>query len=172
MTVVSPQPEVDLYIDYDRGFHSNDARGAVRKVDQANLIVLFQPISGLPFREASSEVVYDFDDLCVERVDAEQVDGWAVTPGRVAYCHIGYAPLAAKIAISSDRSPEFSIVDVASGKNAATLPAVEVTNRRGSFVCWTLHPLTDLVPISCATDQPSASRSRSPRSMADRAMRR
>src|SRR5205085_2240645 len=29
MAVVSPIPTVDLFADYGRGFHSNDARGAV-----------------------------------------------------------------------------------------------------------------------------------------------
>lgn len=101
--------------------------------DRVTRVVLFQSISGLPFRDASPDVVYDFDELCVERVDAEQVDGWAVIPGHIAHCHVGYAPQAAKIAISADGSPEFSIVEAASGKTAATLAAVEVTNRRGTF---------------------------------------
>jgi len=40
MAVVSPMPELDLFVDYGRGFHSNDARGAVQKVDPAALMTV------------------------------------------------------------------------------------------------------------------------------------
>jgi hypothetical protein len=38
MAVVSPIPELDLFADYGRGFHSNDARGAVLAKGAATLI--------------------------------------------------------------------------------------------------------------------------------------
>src|SRR5690606_2848932 len=36
---LSPVPELDLYLDLGRGFHSNDARGAVRAEGPATLLV-------------------------------------------------------------------------------------------------------------------------------------
>jgi outer membrane receptor protein involved in Fe transport len=38
MAVVSPVSQVDLFVDYGRGFHSNDARGAVQRMAPARLI--------------------------------------------------------------------------------------------------------------------------------------
>jgi len=41
--LVSPTPWLDLYLDYGRGFHSNDARGAVRGKDTVDLMT---PVTG------------------------------------------------------------------------------------------------------------------------------
>ena len=38
MAIVSPLPFLDFFVDYGRGFHSNDARGAVLRYDPARLI--------------------------------------------------------------------------------------------------------------------------------------
>jgi outer membrane receptor protein involved in Fe transport len=38
MAVLSPIPELDLFVDYGRGFHSNDARGAVLARNAATLL--------------------------------------------------------------------------------------------------------------------------------------
>jgi outer membrane cobalamin receptor len=38
MAVISPTPELDFFADYGRGFHSNDARGAVLRENPARLI--------------------------------------------------------------------------------------------------------------------------------------
>jgi hypothetical protein len=35
----SPIPQLDLFLDFGRGFHSNDARGATRSVDRATVLV-------------------------------------------------------------------------------------------------------------------------------------
>jgi outer membrane receptor for monomeric catechols len=37
--VLTPAPPLDLFLDFGRGFHSNDARGAVRTADRATLLV-------------------------------------------------------------------------------------------------------------------------------------
>jgi outer membrane receptor protein involved in Fe transport len=37
--VLSPLPELSLFLDFGRGFHSNDARGATRRSDPASLLV-------------------------------------------------------------------------------------------------------------------------------------
>jgi len=39
MAIVSPAKAVDIYADWGRGFHTNDARGVVKRVDPATLVV-------------------------------------------------------------------------------------------------------------------------------------
>ena len=39
MAIVSPAKAVDIYADWGRGFHTNDARGVVQRVDPATLVV-------------------------------------------------------------------------------------------------------------------------------------
>jgi outer membrane receptor protein involved in Fe transport len=76
MAVVSPLASLDLFAAYGRGFHSNDARGAVREVDPARLITpalgyevgtRFSPLDELSFEAAAflldldSEIVWSGD---------------------------------------------------------------------------------------------------------------
>ena len=101
--------------------------------DRVSQFRIFQPTAGLSVRGAQSRLTYDFDELCLELVDAEPVDGWAVTEGKAAYCHAGYQPDAQKIAIAPPGSDDFSLVDAATGETAVTLAAEKITSRRGSY---------------------------------------
>jgi hypothetical protein len=101
--------------------------------DRVTRLVLFQPVAGVPVHDAETEVVYDFDELCVERVDAERVDGWEISATSIAYCHVGYAPAAAKIAVAAPGPEDFELIDSGSGNTVATLPARRAAGRRGSY---------------------------------------
>lgn len=101
--------------------------------DRISQIVIFQPISGVSVAGAQAEVTYDFDELAVERVDAEPVAGWEVTPGKIAYSHVGYQPAAEKLAVAAAGANRFSLVDASSGDTVASFPVKSVRNRRGRF---------------------------------------
>jgi outer membrane receptor protein involved in Fe transport len=75
--IVSPIPEVSLFANYGRGFHSNDARGVVKAVNAATLItpatgyeggLRVKPLRGLEVEGAAfvldldSELVWNGDD--------------------------------------------------------------------------------------------------------------
>jgi len=103
------------------------------KRDRISQIVIFQPLSGVSVAGAQSEIIYDFDQLAVERVDAERVTGWTVTPGKIAYSHIGYQPSAEKLALAPLGSDSFSLLNATTGAMVATLPAKALHNRRGDY---------------------------------------
>jgi len=77
MAIVSPIPQLDIFFNYGRGFHSNDARGVVRKDAPATLLtpaigyeagVRVKPLKDLTFDAAaflmdlSSELVWVGDE--------------------------------------------------------------------------------------------------------------
>lgn len=102
--------------------------------DRVSQLVLFQPISGVPNRQADAAVIYDLDELRVERVEPEVVQGWRVPEGKIAYSHVGYQPAAGKIAICGGAGAEsFSLHEADSGREVARFPALAVHNRRGDF---------------------------------------
>jgi len=83
---------------------------------------------------AATTVCYDFDQLELQKVEADHFEGWNVAPGQIAYCHAGYPAGATKTAIAADSvSREFSIVDVQTGKVVLTKPLQAVTSRIGTF---------------------------------------
>ena len=101
--------------------------------DRVVEISIFQPITGVASSGAPSTVTYDFDELRVEGVDAEPVSGWQVTPGKIAYSHVGYSQQDQKIAISGETSTHFALIDAASDKPAARFKAQPIQNRRGRW---------------------------------------
>jgi hypothetical protein len=80
--VLSPAPFVDLFLNYGRGFHSNDARGAIRRFDGRPTVTLLatadgyetgtriRPVSGLELAAA------------VFRLDLESETVWVGDEGR------------------------------------------------------------------------------------------
>lgn len=101
--------------------------------DRVSQIVIFQPTTGVSVAGASPEIVYDFQDLAVERVDAERVGGWTVTPDKVAFSHLGYRPEARKLAFAEPGASTFRLIDVASGRTAIELPVQSHSSRRGDY---------------------------------------
>lgn len=76
MAIVTPAPALDLYADWGRGFHTNDARGVVQPTNAATLVVpatgyevgaRVRPVSGLDLAAAGflldldSELVWEGD---------------------------------------------------------------------------------------------------------------
>ena len=84
--------------------------------------------------EEDGLVTYDFDRLELQRVDAEMYEGWQVTPGKIAYQHVGYLPGEPKIAIAGDlTASQFQLREARSGRVVLTAPVESVKNARGAF---------------------------------------
>jgi hypothetical protein len=105
--------------------------------DRVVEVSLFIPATGLPFHNASSRLVLDFDQLQVERVAAEQVEGWDISPNKLAFSHVGYPLHGRKQAFGqSGQASSFDLVDADSGRVAASLPASDIETRRGRYAVY------------------------------------
>ena len=47
-------------------------------------------------------VTYDIDKLELQRVEADQFEGWNVAPGKFSFSHAGYRPGDTKIAMAGE----------------------------------------------------------------------
>jgi hypothetical protein len=83
---------------------------------------------------AATTVCYDFDQLELQKVDADHYEGWNVAPGRIAFCHTGYRPGSPKTAIASDLpAANFQLIEAGSGKIVLDKPIPTVKTRLGNF---------------------------------------
>jgi len=63
--------------------------------------------------EATDTVCFDFDQLELQKVQADHYEGWDVAPGKIAFSHTGYQLGASKTAIAQGLSDDkFALVDV------------------------------------------------------------
>jgi hypothetical protein len=84
--------------------------------------------------EASDTTSLYFDDLSLERVDPDYVEGWPVWDGRISYSHSGYLPNAPKRAIASNLlASEFTVLDDNSGKAVLTKAVNNIITKFGTF---------------------------------------
>jgi len=86
---------------------------------------------------AGDTVAFDIADLELQRVDPDNYEGWAVSPGRIAFSNSGYLSSGSKSAIASDLDArEFTLlrVDGAGGeRRVLTAPVTSVSTRLGNF---------------------------------------
>ncbi|MFM6932216.1 MAG: glycoside hydrolase family 9 protein [Novosphingobium sp.] len=101
--------------------------------DRVVEFMIFQTLSGISIAGADTRITYDFDELAVEKIDAEPPKGWAVAPGTIAFSHVGYQPAGPKVAIAPDGPNTFELLEAASGRTVATFDAASVNNSRGSY---------------------------------------
>ncbi len=60
---------------------------------------------------ATTHVQYDISGIELQQVEADYVEGWSVTPARIAYSHSGYATQVKKMAFTSDvQATSFRII--------------------------------------------------------------
>ena len=84
--------------------------------------------------EACDTTTYYVDDLYLEKVDPDYVEGWPVWNGRIAYSHTGYMTGSVKTAIANNlNTSEFKIIDEKSGKTILTKEIKKVTTNLGTF---------------------------------------
>jgi len=83
---------------------------------------------------ASEEAVFYFDQLELEKVDADHYEGWAVAPGQIAYSHVGYLPGLSKTAFTSSPGiKRFRVVSEQTGVPAFEGPVKIEKTVNGSF---------------------------------------
>ncbi len=85
--------------------------------------------------EPGDHVVFDLDQLELERVDADHYEGWNVAPGRIAFSHSGYPAGAAKTAVASDLdASEFQLIRMETGAAVVLRkPVSRVSTRLGQY---------------------------------------
>ena len=90
-------------------------------------------LSGNMAGEADSIRFY-FDQMDLERVDADKTEGWNVWPGRISYSHAGYQQGALKTAVANDiNAKTFSIVNQENGEVVLSKPIETTSSHIGSF---------------------------------------
>ncbi|MGC2251645.1 MAG: cellulase N-terminal Ig-like domain-containing protein, partial [Acidobacteriaceae bacterium] len=71
--------------------------------------------------DPGDKTVLYIDQLELQTVVPDHVEGWDVAAGKIAFSQAGYEPGASKTAIASDlKSPSFSLIDADSGKVVLT----------------------------------------------------
>jgi hypothetical protein len=80
------------------------------------------------------QTVFYLDQLELQSVVPDYVEGWDVAPGKIAFSHAGYSPGTTKTAVASGLAAhDFSLVDEATGKAIYTGPVEERKTSLGAF---------------------------------------
>jgi len=81
---------------------------------------------------ATTTAVFDVDQLELQKVEPDYVEGWAVWPGRIAFSHTGYPTDARKTALANGlKAKTFELCDAATGNVELTK---EIRTEAGSVV--------------------------------------
>jgi hypothetical protein len=82
----------------------------------------------------ADKVRFYFDQMELEKVDPDKVEGWDVWKGRISYPHTGYQTGAQKTAIANNvHAQEFKLVNADDGKTVLTKAIEKQTSAIGSF---------------------------------------
>src|SRR6202158_2517445 len=86
------------------------------------------------FPDPGDQTILDIDQLELQSVAADHVEGWDLAPGKIAFSHSGYTTGSSKSAIASDLAAhEFSVIDPQTGQIALTKPVGQTTTPLGSY---------------------------------------
>jgi len=86
------------------------------------------------FPDPGDQTILDIDQLELQSVVADHVEGWDVAPGKIAFSDSGYTIGSSKSAIASDlTAQEFSVVDPESGQIVLTRPVRQTTTPLGNY---------------------------------------
>jgi hypothetical protein len=82
----------------------------------------------------ANKIRFYFDQMELEKVDPDKVEGWDVWKGRISFPHTGYQTGAQKSAIANNiDATEFKLVNQDNGDVMLTKPIEKVTSHIGSF---------------------------------------
>ncbi|MDB5024541.1 MAG: hypothetical protein JWP78_2296 [Mucilaginibacter sp.] len=82
----------------------------------------------------AADIRFYFDQMELEKVDPDKVEGWDVWKDRISYAHTGYQTGAHKSAIASNLdAKEFKLIDQNSGDVVLSKPIETTTSHIGSF---------------------------------------
>jgi Glycosyl hydrolase family 9/Cellulase N-terminal ig-like domain len=86
------------------------------------------------FPDPGDHTILYIDQMELQTVVPDQVEGWGVAAGKIAFSHSGYAVGSSKSAIAGDlKAHGFSIVDQATGKVMLSKPIEEKRTSLGSY---------------------------------------
>ncbi len=101
--------------------------------DKVKHFNIFQTLIGYDDVIGEEYVTYDFDRLQVQRVDADNYEGWAVPEAQFAFSHIGYRPQDVKQALTAAGSEaNFQLLDV-NNRVVYTGNAQQIKHENGTF---------------------------------------
>ena len=84
--------------------------------------------------EASDTATYYIDQLELQKVEPDHIEGWDVWPGRIAYSHTGYQSGANKTAIASGLDArEFKVIDQQTGETVLKKPMQVKESHLGKY---------------------------------------
>jgi glycosyl hydrolase family 9/cellulase-like Ig domain-containing protein len=84
--------------------------------------------------DPGDQTILYIDQLELEKVDADHVEGWDVAAGKIAFSHAGYSAGATKTAIASRlEAQEFSVVEQGTGKVVLTKAAEQRKTLLGNY---------------------------------------
>ena len=105
----------------------NVARDRISKLEISGIMSGNEP-------ESTDTLSFYFDDLELEKVEPDYIEGWSVWPGRISFSHPGYQSGSPKTAIANDlKASEFSIVEEKSGQTVLKKPVQTITSHLGTF---------------------------------------
>jgi hypothetical protein len=86
------------------------------------------------FPEPGDQTILYIDQLELQSVVADHVEGWDVAPGKIAFSHSGYTGGSSKSAIATDLTArEFSVIDQRTGHVVLTKPVQPTTTALGNY---------------------------------------
>lgn len=86
------------------------------------------------FPDPGDQTILDIDQLELQSVVADHVEGWDVAPGKIAFSDSGYTTGSSKSAIASDlRAREFSLIDQLDGQILLTKPVEQTATPLGKY---------------------------------------
>jgi Glycosyl hydrolase family 9/Cellulase N-terminal ig-like domain len=91
---------------------------------------------GLPkmFPDPGDKTVLYIDQMELQTVVPDHVEGWDVSPGKIAFSHAGYVSGSSKTALASDLPDhDFSLVDADTGKVVLTKPVKQQKTSLGNY---------------------------------------
>jgi hypothetical protein len=94
----------------------------------------FHPWVNKRLPAASDLAVYEIGPIELERVDADQYQGWGVAPGKIAFSHTGYLPMLPKTALATGlAATEFRVLRADTGVEVLRKTIGRQTGRLGAF---------------------------------------
>src|SRR6202011_3384878 len=113
----------------------NHVVGASAPLDRDRITALEFAYS-LPkkFPDPGDQTILDIDQLELQNVVADHVEGWDVASGKIAFSDSGYTSGSSKSAIASDLTAhEFSLIDQQTGQIVLTKPVEQTTTPLGKY---------------------------------------
>ncbi|HEX4784669.1 MAG TPA: glycoside hydrolase family 9 protein [Candidatus Sulfotelmatobacter sp.] len=86
------------------------------------------------FPDPGDQTILDIDQLELQSVDADHVEGWDVAKGKIAFSNSGYTIGSSKSALASDlTATEFSVIDEQTGESVLTRSVEQATTPLGKY---------------------------------------